>query len=310
MQKRLKNTISGLLLLILGTFSSCESDLHLQLKEGGGQLVLFAFPTADSTLSLHLSRSVNHSSLDDFERIYDGYLALYRNGARVDSFAWPYKETWAQRTGLPVREGDVWTIRGGDSKGQRISATTTIPQAVAIEGLDSIGRGSKNGDSFIQYELIFTDPPEIDNYYQLLIFGETRDSLNHLLNRQTLNYGKTDEVFYIRDQEGSLLGGIDFLGSFSDYLIQGQPHRLKVGIPSVYLSSPNPGEKLVIRFCLLSLSPDYYHYLRSRIVAEYNYDLPVVDPIKIYSNTTGGLGLVGGMSIASDSLVLIGSDYE
>src|SRR5690554_2556344 len=204
MQKRLKITISGLLLLILGTFSSCESDLHLQLKEGGGQLVLFAFPTADSTLSLHLSRSVNHSSLDDFERIYDGYLALYRNGARVDSFAWPYKETWAQRTGLPVREGDVWTIRGGDSKGQRISATTTMPQAVAIEGLDSIGRGSKNGDSFIQYELIFTDPPEIDNYYQLLIFGETRDSLDHLLNRQTLKIGRASCRERVESTEGAI----------------------------------------------------------------------------------------------------------
>lgn len=286
---------------------SCETDLRLELQEGGGQLVLFAFPTADSTLSVHLSKSVSHSSVDDFERIYDGYIAIYKNGARIDSFAWPFNKTWEQKPGLAIHEGDQIRIVGGNTEGLRVTGETTLPAAIAI---NTIFKTPNTTNGAVLFEVGFTDPAGINNFYQLIVTNETRDSLDRPIELQKINYSKTDEVFYIRDQEGSLLGGIDFLGSFSDYLIQGKTHRLQIGIPQIYLEMPGEKEKRIIRFHLLSLSESYYKYLRSRVVAEYNYDLPVVDPIKTHSNISGGLGLVGGISIATDSLVIIGNNYD
>ncbi len=288
----------------------CESNLNLELQEGGGQLVLFAFPTADSTLSVHLSKSVSHSSLDDFERIYDGYIAVYKNGARIDSFAWPFNKTWEQRPGHSIQEGDIIRIVGGNDEGLRVVGETSLPKAVSIDSIYKRETNTTNGNRSVLYEIDFNDPPDINNFYQLIVTNETRDSLDNPIEFQQINYSKTDEVFYIRDQEGSLLGGINFLGSFSDHLIQGKPHQLRIGIPEIYLKKPGEKEKRIIRFHLLSLSEAYYLYLRSRVVAEYNYDLPVVDPIKTHSNISGGLGLVGGISIASDSIVIIGNNYE
>ncbi len=288
----------------------CESNLNLELQEGGGQLVLFAFPTADSTLSVHLSKSVSHSSVDDFERIFDGYIAVYKNGARIDSFAWPFNKTWEQRPGHVLQEGDLIRVVGGNTEGLRAVGETTLPKAVPINGIKQLETNAPNGNRSVLHEIDFIDPPNIDNFYQLIVTNETRDSLGNPIEFQQINYSKTDEVFYIRDQEGSLLGGINFLGSFSDYLIQGETYKLKIGIPEIYLEKPGEKEKRIIRFHLLSLSEPYYKYLRSRVVAEYNYDLPVVDPIKTHSNINGGLGLVGGISIASDSIVIIGNNYE
>lgn len=290
--------------------ASCETDLHLKLQEGGGQLVLFSFPTADSTLSVHLSKSVSHSSVDDFERLYDGYIAIYKNGARIDSFPWPFEQTWESRPGLLVKAGDQIRMVGGSIDGQRVVGETTLPKAVSINKIQEIVPKTTNGNGSILYEVSMTDPADTNNFYQLIVTTETRDSLNQPIELQKISYAKTDEVFYIRDQEGSLLGGIDFLGSFSDYLIQGKTYALQIGIPGIYLEAPGEKEKRIIRFHLLSLSESYYKYLRSRVVAEYNYDLPVVDPIKTHSNISDGLGLVGGISIASDSLVIIGNNYE
>lgn len=308
MTRATKLLLSLLFLWLL--VGSCETDLHLELQEGGGQLVLFAFPTADSTLSVHLSKSVSHSSVDDFERIYDGYIAIYKNDARIDSFAWPFNKTWAQKPDLAINEGDQIRIIGGNTEGLRVVGETTLPAAVAINNIHEKIPKTTNGNGSILYEVEFNDPAGIDNFYQLIVTNETRDSLDRQIEFQQINFTKTDQVFYIRDQEGSLLGGINFLGSFSDYLIQGKPHSLQIGIPQIYLETPGEKEKRIIRFHLLSLSESYYKYLRSRVVAEYNYDLPVVDPIKTHSNISGGLGLVGGISIATDSLVIIGNNYE
>ena len=289
---------------------SCETDLHLELQEGGGQLVLFAFPTADSTLAVHLSKSVSHSSVDFFERIYDGYIAIYKNGARIDSFEWAHEKTWEMKAHISLKQGDHIKIVGGNKEGLRVVGQTTLPKAISIDGITGNDTTSINSSRFIMHDITFTDPLDIDNYYQLIVSNETIDSLGKQIEYQQISYAKTDDVFYIRDQEGSLLGGINFLGSFSDYLIKGEQHKLRIGIPEIYLKKPGVNEKRIIRFHLLSLSEDYYSYLRSRVVAEYNYDLPVVDPIKTHTNISGGLGLVGGISIDSDSLTIIGDDYE
>jgi hypothetical protein len=298
------------LLFLWLVMGSCETDLHLKLKEGGGQLVLFAFPTADSTLLVHLSKSVSHSSVDNFERIYDGYIIIIINGTRVDSSAWPYSETWAPKPNISLKEGDHVRIMGGNAEGLLVVGETILPRAVSINGIKKAGPTTSGSSPSALYNIQFSDPPGTDNFYQLILTSETRDSLDQLIEFQQVNFAKTDDVFYIRDQEGSLLGGIDFLGSFSDYLIQGKSYNLSIGIPELYLKKPGEKEKRIIRVHLMSLSEAYYNYLRSRVVAEYNYDVPVVDPIKTFSNIGGGLGLVGGISIASDSLVIIGNNYE
>lgn len=300
----------ALLLLSALMMLSCESDLDLKIPEGGGQLVIFSFLTADSVMSVHLSKSVSHSSVDDFERVYDGYIAIKRNGISLDSFAFPDDKAWIERPNITVKEGDVFDFSAGTLSGLNVRGETVVPEATKILSIDSMGLSVTNNVRAISYELEFADAKDKDNYYQLLITHEKRDSLNKVTEFQDVNYYKDDELFYIRDQEGSLLGGIDFRGSFSDYIIEDESYRIQIRIPEIYLLQPGYKETRVLKFYLLSLSQDYYNYLRSRVVAEYNSKLPVVDPIKIHSNIQGGLGLIGSVAIASDSIVIIGNAYN
>lgn len=302
--------VVSMFILTMLSLASCESDVKLEIPSGGGQLVVFSFLCADSTMKVHLSKSVSHSSVDDFERVYDGYVIVKLNGMELDSVAFPFDKTYLELPSVAVRQGDRFEIEGGTLSGLRAEGHTRIPYAPQLIGVDSITETITDNILSVNYEVEFADPRDEANYYQLVITSEVRDADNKIKEFYNVNFFKDDELFYIRDQEGSLLGGIDFLGSFSDYIITEERYRIKVRVPSFYLATPGENERRIVRFHLLSLSEDYYKYLRSRVVAEYSYDLPIVDPIKIHSNIIGGLGLVGGMTFASDSVVYIGNDYN
>jgi hypothetical protein len=292
--------------------SGCEKDIHLELKEGGGRLVLFSFLVPDSVFSVHLSRSVGYSSIDDFERVYDGYIKVYQNETLVDAFDYPFRDLWAQREQVNVRAGDSYMVQAGDASGNVVSGSVTIPVAVPIEQLDTVRVLSPDDRgvlrTYIDCSIIFSDPGQEKNYYQLLMAEEfwDKNGTGTKYSYQLVNFIKQDPVFYIRDQEGSLLGGIDFKGTFHDELFNGKEYHLQIRIPGTYVVKPEVNQKRRLTFMLLSQSRDYFDYLRSRVVAEYNYEIPIVDPIKIHSNVDGGLGLVGGISVSADSLVFNG----
>ncbi len=297
-------------------FAGCEKDINLKLGEGGGNLVLFSFLTADSVFSVHLSRSVSHSSIDDLERVYDGYIRVFKNGEKIDYFSYPFSDLWAKRELIKINEGDVFQIEAGDDDGNLVTGSVLVPNAVNIEKIDTTRRLTADESGVMRYyidcNISIIDPALGDDYYQLLLSEEVWDKngTGEKYSSQLVNFIKDDPVFYIRDQEGSLMGGIDFLGTFSDQMFNGLEYHLHVRIPVTYVEKPATGQKRRLTFLLLSQSHDYFDYLRSRVVAEYNYELPIVDPIKIHSNVTGGLGIVGAISLSTDSLVFVGPGYE
>lgn len=289
----------------------CESDLNLKLEESGGNLVLFSFIQLDSIFKVHVSRSVSHSSMSDYDRVYDGVVEIKKNDVLIDSFRWPYKELWTERPLVEVNVGDRFEITVSDSEGKTATGSTTILEPVQIINVSETNSKESPSAENRSYTIAFTDPPAEENYYLLQIIEEVwtkGDSIPFLSKK--VRYLKDDQVFYIRDQEGSLLGGIDFLGTFSDYLITKSPYDIQIRIPKLYLKEPDDNEKRKLTFQLMSLTKDYYEYTRSRIVAEYNQKLPVVNPVKIHNNIKGGLGLVAGISVHSDSILFIGADYE
>lgn len=276
-------------------------------------LTLFAFLTTDSLFSVHLSKSVDYYSVDDFERIYDGFVVIEKNEEKIDSFAYPFRYLWAERNAISVRQNDIFKITAGDASGNIVTASTVIPQKVVIERIDTIRLSVFSTGSYKRYlecRIVFQDPPEEDNYYQLIITSEEwgKDEGLPFYSTQQIDFHKTDSVFFIKDQSGSVLSGIDFRGTFSDYRINGQNYHLKIRIPSYYVDNVENIEKKRINFILLSLTSDYFYYVRSRVIADYNYDLPIIDPVKIHGNVVGGLGLVGGIAVTCKSLDFIGSE--
>lgn len=301
-----------ILFLIALLALSCEKDLELEMEEKGGNLVLYSFIAPDSLFRMHLSKSVSHISVDDFERVYDGNVTVYRNSNIVDDFIFPFDEAWAGRQGIGFSSGDTVLIEAADGLGQRVWGETVIPQAVPVNIRDTsvvFSDNNKNGEEKVMNcHLEIPDPESVENYYQLIILEEICYVENNQMvcERKQVEYNKSDPVFFVQDKEGSLIGGIDFDGCFSDAFFNGEKYLLEVDLPVEYLKAPEKsGASRQIIFLLLSHTRGFYDYYRSRVVAEYGYDLPIIDPIRIYNNINGGLGLVSGYNVTSDSLVFI-----
>ncbi|MFO8001414.1 MAG: DUF4249 domain-containing protein [Marinilabilia sp.] len=305
-------SIIFVVLIILGfSGGSCEKSLELELMEKEGQLVLFSFLTPDSVFNVHFSKSVDHFSVDDFERVYDGNITVYRNGNIADDFIFPFDSSWAYRKSVPIEEEDTFRIEATDGQGNNVWGETVVPPAVPlslnedtstvlIEGPDG------NNREMLRCNLKIPDPEGKNNFYQLLVFEEicvTGDDERDC-NRSYIDYSKDDPVFYVREQEESLIGSVDFRGCFSDHLFDGENYELEIHLPVEYVSTPeDPAGTRKVMFVLLSHTRAYYNYLRSRVVAEYGYDLPVIDPVRIYGNVEEGLGVVSAYSASLDSLV-------
>ncbi|WP_291858997.1 DUF4249 domain-containing protein [Marinilabilia sp.] len=302
-----------ILILISLLAISCEKDLEIEMEEKGGRLVLYSFIAPDSLFQVHLSKSVSHFSVDDFERVYDGNITVYKNSHIVDDFIFPFDDAWANRPGVNFVSGDSVLIEAADGKGQRVSGKTVIPQSVPVMLSDTIivSRNDKNNGQkkVLNCKLTISDPSEVKNYYQLIILEKICRVENEVTEceQSKVNYDKNDPVFFVQDKEGSLIGEIDFDGCFSDTLFNGKKYNLEVDLPVEYTSAPEQsGTSRKIYFLLLSHTRGFYDYYRSKVVAEYGYDLPIIDPIRIYNNIDGGLGLVSGYNVASDSLVFEG----
>jgi hypothetical protein len=305
--KKLKFAI---LFVILSMLFACEKSLNLELEEKGGKLVLFSFLNPDSAFSVHLSKSVSHMSVDDYERVYDGNIIVYRNGSIVDNFVFPFDNVWAHRNNFKFSAGDTILIKAVDGEGQNVYGKTAVPDAVKVNIKDTatieINDKEYGNSKALKCNLIISDPVGGDNCYQLVVFEELYSVENGdtICDRSKIDYHKDDPVFYVRDQEGSLIGELDFGGCFSDYLFDGEEYELSLNLSDQYSKAPgSPYAERKLLFVLLSHTRAYYDYYRSRIVAEYGYDLPLIDPIRIYNNVEGGLGLVAAYTASKDSLV-------
>ncbi|PWD98865.1 DUF4249 domain-containing protein [Marinilabilia rubra] len=297
------------LLGIAAINNGCEKDLEWEESSQGGQLVLFSFLSPDSVFSVHLSKSVSHSSVDDFERVYEGNITVYKNGVIADDFIFPFDKSWTFRDDISLKTGDTVRVEAADGDGERVFAETVIPDAVGIEVVDTavVQQATRdNGtETVLQCLLNIDDPEGEDNYYQLIVFEQIcRNGLSSACEETKIDYAKEDPVFYVRNLEGSLIGGLDFGGCFSDHIFEGTNYELTLNLPVQYASAPSdPGADRKLLFILLSHKREYYDYYRSRVVAEYGYDLPIIDPIRIYNNVNNGIGLVAGYSAAADSLI-------
>ncbi|PRY91858.1 uncharacterized protein DUF4249 [Marinilabilia salmonicolor] len=299
-----------ILILLALAFFSCEKEIEIEMEERGGRLVLYSFIAPDSILQVHLSKSVSHLSVDDFERVYNGNITVYRNDRIVDDFIFPFDESWANRYGVNFSSGDSILIEAFDGSGQSVSGKTIIPDTVPFLWADTatvVRSDNKDGErKVLNCKLTISDPAVIKNYYQLIIFEQICRMEEGVVKceQKRVVYDKTDPVFFVQSKEGSLIGEIDFDGCFSDTLFNGENYNLEVDLPLEYATVPDQnGASRKIYFLLLSHTRGFYDYYRSRVVAEYGYDLPIIDPIRIYNNIDGGLGLVTGYNVTSDSLI-------
>ncbi len=299
-----------ILVIISVIFVQCEKDIELELKKKGDNIVLYSFIYPDSVFKLHFSKSVDVLSKENYKYVENGIFKLYINNYYKGKYYFPEEKVSGQWGNFDFSPGDSIMLKTMDDTPDTAIVITVIPETVLIEKVDTVSSKYQGTDGIINDVLIsnitFIDPPGISNFYQLVIIQERWEVIDgtETYYRKVVDYIKDDPVFYSRNQEGTLLEGLDFHGLFNDELINGT-YDLQCLIPSSYYKLYWFDKKIKLTFYLYHHTEDYYRYFRTKLISDYSNGIPIFEPVNIYSNVQNGIGLVSGLSFSSDSLIFV-----
>jgi hypothetical protein len=296
--------LAGLLLL------SCEKTIDLELDEVGGKPVLYSFIQPDSLFSVSLSQSVSTLSGAEYELITGAKIMLFKNSDYSQYFEYSNDSLWQDFQGVNFAEGDSVVLAVWKDNETIASAVTYIPSVSQIERLDTLRKFKVDSKGVMQQVMDLTvslnDESKSVDYYQLKLFALTTYQ-THSGDSTVMDpivFSKSDRVFYDYQQGSSSLGIIDFDGLFTDEKINGLAYNVHIPLDLKYFDNNNPNinRQFIVR--MYHVTSDYYSYLRSRIVADAYTNIPFIDPVKIPSNVNGGFGIVSGISVFADTLVV------
>jgi hypothetical protein len=247
--------------------------------------------------------------------INDAIVLLYSNSVLLDTLTNENNGTYSSNI-LPAPGDSYKIVVIKDS--EKLTGITTVPGSTLLyepkiefpTGYDAV-----NQQYFGNLTFTIDDEPGVDNFYELIIFTKTYSELT-----KTYNY------FYLNDPNYILVpdkivqneGDWDYFPTslfFSDKLFNGKKQQLAFSmaaggysiVDGVWISDLEKYGYVLLR----SISKEYYlyrkYYTRHSYNASINSDgiqnlLFTGEPLDMYSNVDGGLGVVAAFSSSTSKI--------
>lgn len=313
--------IIWLVLLSISIFTSCEKEIDFDGETTESQLVLNSFITPDSTIAANISESqffLNNDYL--FKAVENAEVSIYCNGILKETMQHSLNGKYISATKPEV--GDiVKLVVKVPEKDEITGGTTVYPKANVvkldsiviwtgakpiIETVNTVDNGLPKTETIvvgkyrfrtIRYILTFEDAANMKNYYRLVV-----SQTSTFNGKKKVNYDYTlDDI--VSGNTKDLLPGIPAINEsknqfhvFTDELINGKTYPLSFTIrdtASIYLPEyQRPLPKKTVEIDLQSVCNNFYLFLKTRSDQQTANQL-FSEPIQIYNNVTGGIGLVG-----------------
>ena len=316
-------------------FFSCEKEIKFNGDEIKNKLVLNGLLSPDSTVKINLTES--RFFLDDneiFKNINNAKVDLWINDNKTSNLSntgeGNYIGTYILKTGDNIR------ITASCDGFDPVECSTGIVSPTPIISADTINY-KENRSYYYQYEkgtaiidsssyymtinfemfITLKDPKDISNYYSLNLYLKYYFSNGDSL-LLPVRYQSDDLVFQTRN-DPAFLDDEDYLKStvFNDELFNGKEYKLKIKTNSWlgvnvgenpfdpgFVNQEIAGKEIIVE--LQSLSFGYYMYQKT-LEAHSNLNNLMEyfsEPIQIYSNVKGGIGILGSYSNSLYSIPL------
>lgn len=335
--------ISYLLVGILLLTASCTKVVDLEDLRPDPKLVLNCVASPGEPLKASLSRTWFYTEDYPNVTIEDARLNLYVNDRFVQEMDWEVEETEYYATGnyvssyIPVA-GDKIRIEASRDGFKSVSGEETVLPKPALLGFSAseINRDDRYDYNYKRkIQITFKDPPAAGDCYLLRLSSgwpkyEYETSGDHKPVYTGEYYWYTESMDYATEpifgNQISIIDkvfGNDWLSGnngrpFSDELINGKEYTINIESTSYYIGNTNidPSEQMPdsIRVYLYSISESYYKYL-SAVISLYdgtlNSDLAsagLAEPVRVFNNIKGGLGIMGTASVDSLTVAVTNTD--
>lgn len=300
----MKKIIYFIFLII--SIPSCQKAIEIDRDSVTPKLVINSVLSSQNDtifLSLTESRDLLYDK-NSFPSVKGAVVKIFENGNKIgelqylnDLYFIPYK----------VKEGSTYKVEASASSFKTVTAETTVKSAIentigTVKILESGGLDASikivdiiNEDNFYQVSMKwmeFTDDSTIINdpyYYQQPYYN---------------NYSCTNDYIVEYPQTDALQGeNCNDYFLFDDATIKNSTHEFKLSTPNNNYYYSQEGYKTKVILEVSSLDYNYYTYLITKSIFQFNFGNPFAEPVQVYSNIENGYGIFGSRSYSSDTLI-------
>ncbi len=277
---------------VLSFGAGCETVVDLDIPSYEPRLAVYGFFSPDNAWDITLYRSAAPAEAVAAEDLVIADAVVVVSGQQgrdtlqavaPGRYRSSLKPSVGEEYGLEIEAPGFDPVRA-------LGSTPERPQ-VGTPRIDPIGT-----DIFTKrFRIVFTvDDPTGANYYRVGLF---RDASHHGREWSPISFSSTDPAFrYSPD----LVGALDLEGGhghyqiayFNDDLFEGGSRTFELFV-DLYLTGRGnaiPPADLVVT----SMSESYFEYHRTLELQRYNHGDPLAEPVGLFSNIEGGVGVFGG----------------
>lgn len=276
--------VAGLLLL---AYPGCEQVVEIEWPDQEPQLVVNLFMEADSEIIAWVNRSQGIQDTGSVKAVTDATLVLRMDGAILDTLEHDSAGRYTSPLGHRAVAGHTYLIDASAPGLPSTSGSFSLPQAPVILNMSFRDSAFFESGGYYQSELTFEldDAPGALNYYTFSVFvTDTFTDFGDTLYQSYMFAPESDDPVIDFDvlSTGNMCEDAAFDGTRRTF-------RFKIGSDFHATVSRT---QLVVGQC----SESYFRYsqtMSSYMDASFN---PFAEPVRVYSNMTAGMGIIGGVS--------------
>jgi len=301
MRKKLYLVLTLLIILI-----ACEKTVYIDIPDKGRMITINSLFNPDSLLKVNVSKSC-YILDNDIQAIENATVEIYENGNLINTLPYLnnglYKSTQQKPT-----SGDAYKIKVTVPGMGTAETESYIPPETNIISIDTalVTRIDDEGykREYLEFRVKFKDNPDENNYYilapkEMYIYSYDDYEGDPIITdtmQYTIGYESNDPSI-VED-----LWGTGML--FNDNLFNGNTYEFVFSTENYFYDTKS------ICIKLKSISEGYFKYLATCYKhMEANWD-PFMEKISVYTNVEGGVGIFGGYSVATDTIVVYGGEVE
>ncbi len=286
-----KNKISLVLILFVIIVSSCIKEIDVNLEDSYRKIVVNSMFSADSILTVNISKSLNVLDNADVIFIKNAVVKIYENDEYVETLVYQANGNYTTVSFVPVY-GKNYKLTVSAPDLDDVESTNQLPTPVAISGIDTM-LINKEGKELIKCIISIDDPANVQNYYYLQVFSNKQDydyfyDMESSIQNSALYIDSDDPVIeeWVNWDQGAI---------FSDNIFNGTNYKLNIEINKWDVTSYD-STATILYYHLNSISYEYYLYTLSLAKYQRTNGDPFAEPVRVYSNITNGLGIFAGYS--------------
>ncbi|TKG91999.1 DUF4249 domain-containing protein [Puteibacter caeruleilacunae] len=290
------------LCIVTFIFAACEKTIEISKTEHKPVTIINGLISPGKPVEVTVTRTKHYSDTKPMPKVTNATVELYKDDKLVEELT--HQEDGTYRGNHTPAADATYKIKVTDEK-HHASATTTIPVPVQLLKISYEHKGEKQGSKQTEVTMSFKDPGDQNNYYRISVeaTGDDAEEKNELLVIYTndvvlkATYGE-DDVFSNPPSNSYQI--------FRDKLINGKTYDLKFTLHDLsVLSEYNASGETIsksYKVNLHSITREYYLYLKSKELSQWSSDDPFSEPVPIFSNVSGGGGIITSYSLSSQRL--------